>query len=222
LRRKREVLVARGRRLGEERAKLSFSAHAEADAAAQKRLDTVHGELGRFESELKSVDEAIAEATKRLAAAQQAEARKEARQRAEVARKLVRELAEVFPWVDEKLEEAARGLIAIYDGIAKLHAAGFVFPSDAQLRLGIAAIIQTWAHRLPRSLHNELRDGMRFLAPHERKTAVSYWDAIEVGLQNAIRQTTGESPAPAPQMRKPDARDRQEAAAAAQEFLHGR
>src|SRR2546425_10811731 len=88
LRQKREVLVARGHSLGEERAKLSFSAHAEADKAAQKRLDTLHGELGRFESELKSVDEAIAEGTKRRAVAAHDAATAADRQKAEGAREL--------------------------------------------------------------------------------------------------------------------------------------
>ena len=87
-------------------------------------------------------------------------------------------------------------LIAIHDGIAKLHAAGFSFPSDAQLRLGIAAVLQTWAHRLPRSLHDQLRDGFEFLAPGRRQTAVEYWRAIEVSLNNSIRQATGEAEQP--------------------------
>jgi DNA repair exonuclease SbcCD ATPase subunit len=193
LRRKRELLIGRGHRLGEERTKLSFSAHAEADKTAQKRLDTVHDELGRFESELKSVDEAIAEAEKRRVAAQAAEAQAAAKAEADEARKLVKEIGECFPYLDRHLTEAARALIAIHDGIAKLHQAGFAFPSEAQLRLGIAAIIQTWAHNLPRSWHDQLRDGMQFLPPHQRKTAISYWAAIEPSLQNAIRQRLGEA-----------------------------
>jgi tetratricopeptide (TPR) repeat protein len=193
LRQKREALVGRGHRLGEERAKLSFSAHAEADKAAQKRLDTLHGELGRFESELKSVDEAIGEATKRLAVAERAAARAADRERAEEARKLVKELGECFPYLDRKLAEAANALIAINDGIARLHAAGFAFPTDAQARLGITAIIQTWAHRLPRSWHDQLRDGFEFLAPGRRQTAVEYWAQIQASLDNQITQRLGKT-----------------------------
>jgi hypothetical protein len=89
------------------------------------------------------------------------------------------------------LAEAARALIAINDGIVKLHQAGFQFPSDSQLRLGVAAIIQTWAHRLPRSWHDQLRDGLRFLAPHERKTAVEYWSQIQASIDNQILQRLG-------------------------------
>jgi hypothetical protein len=99
-------------------------------------------------------------------------------------------------YLDKHLVEAARALIAIHDGIAKLHAAGFSFPSDAQLRLGITAVLQTWAHRLPRSLHDQLRDGFEFLAPGRRQTAVEYWRAIEVSLNNSIRQATGEAEQP--------------------------
>jgi hypothetical protein len=47
--------------------------------------------------------------------------------------------------------------------------------------------------QLPKHFHNELRDGFRFLAPHERKTAEAYWKAIEPSLQNAIRQRAGEA-----------------------------
>jgi hypothetical protein len=94
--------------------------------------------------------------------------------------------------LDRKLAEAARALIAINDGVQKLHQLGFTAPSDAQVRLAVAAVLQSWAHGIPRSWHDHLRDGLQFLAPHERKTAVEYWDAVEPALQNAIRQHAGE------------------------------
>jgi hypothetical protein len=111
-----------------------------------------------------------------------------AQQRAEEAHKLVCELGECFPYLDRKLAEAANALIAINDGVAKLHQAGFAFPSDSQLRLGVAAIIQTWAHRLPRSWHDQLRDGFEFLAPGRRQTAVEYWGQIQASIDNQINQ----------------------------------
>jgi hypothetical protein len=103
----------------------------------------------------------------------------------------VKEIGDCFPYLDRHLAEAARALIAIHDGVAQLHAAGFTFPSESQLRLGIAAIIQTWAHGLPKHFHNELRDGLRFLAPHERKTGVQYWAQIQASLSNQIGQHLG-------------------------------
>jgi hypothetical protein len=194
LRQKRDALVAHGVELGEERTRLSFSAHAEADKAAQKRLDTLHGELGRFESELKSVDEAIAEATKRVAASQAAEAQAVVRQRAEEARKHIDELEQVFEYVDKHLTAALRGLIAIERGVVDLHAKDVTFPSDTQLRLGITAVIGTFLQQLPKTWWSELSAGLKYRAPNERKTAMSYWAAIEPSLRNQIGARTGETP----------------------------
>ena len=51
LQQKREALAARGHRLGEERAKLAFAAHAEADAKARKRLDEINRESALHDSD---------------------------------------------------------------------------------------------------------------------------------------------------------------------------
>jgi hypothetical protein len=193
LRHKRDALVAHGIELGEQRQHVAFDAHT-GDAAARKKLDTINRETALQDSELHSLDAAIGEATKRLAASQAAEAQAANRQRAAEAQKLVRELGEVFPYLDRKLAEAARALIAINDGVQKLHELGFAAPSDAQIRLAVAAVIQSWAHGIPKSWHDQLRDGLQFLAPHERKTATQYWEAVEGALQNAIRQHAGEAP----------------------------
>jgi hypothetical protein len=190
LRQKREMLVVRGHSLGEEQSKIAFSAHT-GDQAARKRLDKLNAEVALHDSELRSLDSAIAEGTARVERARQAEEHAAAAARAAEARKLVSELAECFPYLDRKLAEAANALIAIHDGIVKLHQAGFQFPSDSQLRLGVAAIIQTWAHRLPRSWHDQLRDGFEFLPPGRRQTASEYWAAISPSLNNQITQHLG-------------------------------
>jgi hypothetical protein len=113
------------------------------------------------------------------------------RQKAEEARKLAKEIGECFPYLDKHLAEAARALIAIHDGVAQLRAAGFAFPSESQLRLGLTTVLQSWAHGLPRSLHNHLRDGFEFLPPGRRQTAVQYWNAIEASLNNSIAVKLG-------------------------------
>ena len=79
---KREAAVARGVVLGEERTTQAFAAHADDDAKARKRLDEINREASLHDSELRSLDAAIAEATKRVAAAQATEARQGERQRA--------------------------------------------------------------------------------------------------------------------------------------------
>jgi hypothetical protein len=191
LKQKREALVAHGHSLGEAQGRISYSAHT-GDKAARAKLDKLNAEAALHDSELRSLDSAIAEGTARVERARQAEAQAAARQRAEEAQTLVRELAPCFGYLDKHLTEAARALIAIHDGIAKLHAAGFSFPSDAQLRLGITTVLQSWAHGLPRSLHDQLRDGFEFLAPGRRQTASEYWAAISPSLNNQITQRLSE------------------------------
>jgi hypothetical protein len=184
------------RRQGEhevERQRLAYRARVEADPEASRRLSDMADEAVRNRHQLRDIDAALVTARERFAAAERVEAQKADRQKAKEMRKLVGEVGECFPYLGHHLEEAARALIAINDGSAKLHAAGFAFPSDQQLRLGIAAIIQTWAHSLPRSWHQELRDGLRFLAPHERKTAVSYWAQIEASIDRQITERLGEA-----------------------------
>jgi hypothetical protein len=52
-------------------------------------------------------------------------------------------------------------------------------------------VLQTWAHSLPRSLHDQLRDGFEFLPPGRRQTATDYWSKIQASVDNSIRQATG-------------------------------
>jgi hypothetical protein len=171
-----------------EMAKHAYQSHVLHELGATERLDGISKRAIERDQRLRELDCAIFEARDRLRLAQESEARAADRQRAAEARKLTRELGECFPYLDRKLAEAANALIAINDGVAKLHAAGFQFPSDSQLRLNICAIIETWAMRLPKHFHNQLRDGVRFLAPHERKTAVEYWAQIQASLDNQINQ----------------------------------
>jgi hypothetical protein len=198
LRVKRHAVVARGAELGEERTKLAFGVHALGDAKARRRLDEINRADALRDAELKSLDCAIAEATERVRLARAAEVAAVNRQQAEEARKLAAELAEVFPYLDHKLAEAATALLALEKGFAQLRALG-IGPSDTQVRLNVTRGLEAWAHRLPRSWHEHLRDGLKFLAPHERQTFSQYGRAVEVSLRNAI----GQREPPVPQPPKP-------------------
>src|ERR1700737_1248005 len=118
-----------------EMSKHAYRAHALCELGATERLDEISKRAIERDQRLRELDLAIAEARERLAAAKAAEARAVDQARAEEARKLVDELAEVFPYIDKHLAAAANALIAINDGITKLHQAGFAFPSDSHLRL---------------------------------------------------------------------------------------
>jgi hypothetical protein len=215
----REKLMRRQAEHEAERSRLAYAARAQGDAEASKRLSEMADEAVHSEHEASDIGAALATARSFLKDAQAAEARAEDQARAAEARQLVKELAEVFPFVDKHLALAARGLLAIYDGVAKLHAAGFTFPSNDQVRINLAEVIETWAHSLPRSLHNQLRDGVRFLPPGTRKSASQFWAAIEATLNNSITGAVDAPVSKAPAMQRPNARDRQEAAAATREFL---
>jgi hypothetical protein len=191
LQEKREKLFAERSRIEGEMGKHSFAAHARSDMRAVEALDQIATDISRLDARVREIDLAIATANRALLDARQAERQAANRQRAEEARELVRELGKVFPYLDRKLEEAANALTAINDGVAQLHAAGFQFPSDSQLRLGVAAILQTWAHRLPRSWHDQLRDGFEFLAPGRRQTAAEYWAQIQASIDGQITQRAG-------------------------------
>jgi hypothetical protein len=204
LRQKREVAVAHGVALGEERTQLAFGAHALGDTKARHRLDAINRESALADSELRSIDAAIAEAATRVGRARQAEAQKVTAAKAEEARRLAAELAEVFPYLDSKLAEAANALVAIEKGFAQLRALG-IGPSDAQVRLNVTRALETWAQRgLSRSWFDHLRDGFKYLAPHERQTFSQYGRAIEASLQRAI----GQREPPAPQPPKPTKEER--------------
>jgi hypothetical protein len=192
LERKREACVQRGTGLSDERASVALDAHI-GDSKAAKRLTEIHAALALHGSELASLDAAAKAAGEKLAAAQAVEARAVDQQRAAEAQKLVSELAEVFPYIDKHLAAALKGLIAIERGVTELHQKGVAFPTDIQLRLGIVAALGTWMQQLPRIWYSEIRDGLRYLSPAEKKTFSAYWSAISPSLQNTIRQRTGEA-----------------------------
>jgi hypothetical protein len=186
LQRKRDAAVAAHGHELEERGKLAFAAFT-GDGQARKRLDKLNAEIALHDSELRSLDSAIAEATARVQQAQAAEAQAADRQKAEEARKLIDGLAPCFSYLDRHLTEAARTLIAIDRGYAELRKLGFpVHADERQTRLNIGVIVKSWAHKLPRHFHDELRDGFEFLAPGARRTATQYWQMVELSLRQRL------------------------------------
>ena len=141
LRAKRDALVAHGVELGEERTTLAFAAHADDDAKARKRLDEINRESALGDSELRSIDAALSEGAKRLAAAQAVEARDAERQRA----REVRAVAERMKAAGIALADALEVLVAAGDDLHKMtdaiHRLGVQSPTGQQiLSLGERAI----------------------------------------------------------------------------------
>jgi hypothetical protein len=87
---------------------------------------------------------------------------------------------------------ALQGLLALDRELPKLHALGFPSPSHQQLRLAVVTAFATFVQRLPRTWGDEIRGGLRYPAPYERRGLADYWRAIEPSLQNAIAAKLGE------------------------------
>jgi hypothetical protein len=182
LKQKREALVAHGHSLGEAQGRISYSAHT-GDKAARAKLDKLNGEAALHDSELRSLDSAIAEATARVERARQAEAQAQGRG---VARELLKRAARLVE-LAQSLDDAAAIRVecsrVIAEELAQMrqlaHGLGVFVPSEQQfLSLGERAerttLMEMPFHRIAERL-----------GPTERRTHMSYvqpWrDAIAKG-----------------------------------------
>jgi hypothetical protein len=110
LQRKRSAAAARVEEIAIARGRLGFAVHATDDKAARAQLDKLNAEDTSLAGELQSLDGALTEATRLLAAARQAAAR-DAR-RAEIAegRARLKEFRELGPFLDRSVSNLQRGL----------------------------------------------------------------------------------------------------------------
>jgi hypothetical protein len=182
LRQKRDALVAHGVELGEQRTKLAFAAHT-GDQAARKRLDKINAEAALHDSELRSLDSAIAEGTARVERARQAEERAQGR---EIAKELLKRAARLVE-LAQSLDDAAAIRVECSRVISEelqtmrqiAHGLGVFLPSEQQfLSLGsraeVTSLMEMPFHRI-----------VERIAPNERRSHSSYvqpWrDAIAKG-----------------------------------------
>jgi hypothetical protein len=186
---KREVLVARGHSLGEEQSKIAFSAHT-GDQAAKKRLDKINAEAALHDSELRSLDSAIAEGTARVEAARQAEAAEADKVGALSLRETVNEIGECMRYADQHLAKAIDALNAVHAALDQIHASGSEFPTHMQFAANAERALKSAIMRLPRVWW---RDFGEHLAPSSRRTFASFWAEMEKSLERRIRQRLGEA-----------------------------
>jgi hypothetical protein len=133
LRAKREGAVGRGVALGEERTQLAFGAHALGDAKSRKRLDEINRESALHDSELRSLDAAIAEAEKRRAAAERAAAQEEDRKGARRLRTVVQRMKQRGKNLDAALAIVIDELVGLEADVNEIHRfCGSQFPSHQQ------------------------------------------------------------------------------------------
>jgi hypothetical protein len=191
---KRSQHITKAAKLGAERDEIALGAFTGNDKH-RKRVDEIHTTLAKHSSELAALDSALKAAHQRVADLRQAEAQAADRQRAEEALTLLHETGKCFEYLDRHLNEAVRSLIAIDNGFAQLRQSGFVI-SDTADRIGITAIIQSWAHRIPRRWHEQLRDNFEFLAPGARRTATEHWTRMRASIDGQITARLGEAEQP--------------------------
>jgi hypothetical protein len=192
LQEKREKQLAERSRIEGEMGQHSFAAHARSDMRAVEALDQIATDISRLDARVREIDLAIATANRALLDARQAERQAADRQKAEEALTLLHETGKCFEYLDRHLNEAVRALIAIDNGFAQLRQSGFVI-SDTADRIGITAIIQSWAHRIPRRWHEQLRDNFEFLAPGARRTATEHWTRMRASIDGQITKRLGEA-----------------------------
>ena len=214
LERDRAVLNAARTQDDAEMQKNAYAARVLHELSATRALSEIGERAREHVQRLREIDAALVTARSVLQEAQAAEVAAVNRQRAEELRKHVDELSRVPAYIEKHLMDALRGLIAFERGVAELHQLGVAFPTDIQLRLGMTAVLGTWLQQLPKLWWNEIAAGLRFRAPNERKSALSYWAQIEPSLRNIIAQAADAPVSKAPAMQRTDAADRREAAQA--------
>ena len=178
-----------------ELASISFEAHASEDQKALARLETIKARAVKRELDAKSLDAAVAEAKRRVAEAQAEEAKAEQKRCAGEARVIVDRIDSLFASADLHFKQAMDALVAADKRIAELHQLGFQYPTSVQLRANIMYALETCLMALPKYLCDELaRSGVRFLAPHQRRTFSQFWSQMSANLGREIANRLGEKP----------------------------
>jgi hypothetical protein len=214
LERKRVAANEAGRALADEQAAIAFSAHADGDAKAHKRLDEVNASLAKHGFEVASIDAAIKQAQAKLHEAERAEAQRVDAERQAKAQAVAQRMIERAKTTDAALKAAVEGLIGMKQDVDELHLLGCAKPTWMQFQTMGWLALQTamgqtqWADRIDP------------VPPGQRTTFTDFVRAWFV--PGAKREPVVVLPQ-APQSSKADiAREEQrERAAAAREFLSG-
>jgi hypothetical protein len=172
---------------------VAFAAHT-GDQKAAAKLETLKERALRRDLELKSVDAAIAVAKQNVETAKADEATAEQKRTAEAARVIVDRIDSLFASADKHLALALDALKAADARIEELHACGFAFPTAIQTRTNALFALQTYLMALPKYWWNELsHGGVRFLAPHERRSFQQFWSQMAKSIGREIAARLGET-----------------------------
>lgn len=208
---KRSVANTRMSEIARERSAVSYSAHVDADPAAQKKLAALTAETVRFDSELASIDDALATAKLKLETAQRAEQIAETKKAAKAAQQNYKWMIDAGKQITEHAQALAMLLDEVKQRAEANHGLGQPFPSSMQIISMLSRGISTLILTLPiRNFEHS------FLPPNQRidlGRAVADWgntglknlDAAWSGLGNGHAQP---KPQPVAKPREPTARER--------------
>ena len=192
LKAKRDATIAATRADETEMAGIAYEAHT-GDQKAAAKLETLRERALRRNDELSSIDSAIAVAERKLTAAKADEVAAEQKRIAAEARLIIDRVDSLFASADKHLALALDALKAADGRIEELHARGFAFPTAIQVRTSALFALQTYLMALPKYWWNELsHGGLRFLAPHERRSFQHFWSQMAGSIGREIAQRFGE------------------------------
>jgi hypothetical protein len=160
---KREQLIARGHELAEQQQAIAFDAHT-GSKKERTKLDEINSELLTHDYELRSIDAAIAQAAKKLAAADQAQALEQERENAQALRAKVDEFMSHAIAIDKAFTVMIEEANALESTLKEMHLLGSSFPSRAQLDALGARALKTVLMQTP------WRREFDHLAPSERQS----------------------------------------------------
>jgi len=196
---KRDAVAAFSQNDERELEAVAFAAHT-GDQKASAKLETLKDRALRRDLELKSIDAAIAVAKQNVEAAKADEVAAEQKRIAAEARLIIDRVDSLFASADKHLALALDALKAADGRIEELHARGFAFPTAIQVRTSALFALQTYLMALPKYWWNELsHGGLRFLAPHERRSFQHFWSQMagsigrEIGQRLGTKQKDGEN-----------------------------
>jgi hypothetical protein len=184
--RERNDVLDRRTLLADKRREIAFDALS-GDKSASKLLDGLHREAVELESRLVSVNDAIAEAQRRLAAAREHEAREADGEKASALCRVLTEFLQTARALDAALVTVAEHGNRLHELQASMHMLGAAVPSAAQLdALGYRCLLTAIGGTVWRR-HFET------LAPHERRSFSELCALWGRTLQRSIAARLGDA-----------------------------
>jgi hypothetical protein len=168
---KRRALVQRATELADERQRISYAAHAGNDKKSRQRLDEITAATVAHQSEMASIESAIAEATNRLATAKHNATLAADREQAIELGEVLETFAECGRDIDAALTIIIERSRLMEKTLHRMNALGAASPNRNQLETLGALALHTALMQTPWT-----RD-FRHLAPGERRTFNAMVDA---------------------------------------------